>query len=164
MNKELARRMLALLKEIERRMPGYSVRSWRWQVLATRAELSVLLNEIGNLDTTKSTIESLIAEASTKRGKADQVGDEQLDVLRKAENLISDKRRLLQRLRDMLDSYCDDVLQEPYTRRRYLDALPSYYAWMKMLVEMEETVATAPATWYRALREKAQKARSQTTA
>ncbi len=163
MSKELAQRMLTLLKEIEGRIPAYSVRSWRWQVLATRAELSVLLNEIGDLDATKSAIESLIAEASTKRGKADQVGDEQLDALRKAENLISGKKRLLQRLRDILNSYRDDVLQEPYTRIRYLDVLPPYYNWMKMLVEMEEKVATAPRTWYQALREKAQKARSQPT-
>ncbi|MCC7353417.1 MAG: hypothetical protein IT330_06620 [Anaerolineae bacterium] len=164
MSKELARRMLTLLKETERRMPAYSVRSWRWQVLAARAELSALINEIGDMDETQSAIESLIMEASTRRAKADQPSDEQRDVLRKAENLISDKRRLVQRVRDVLHSFCDDVLQEPYTRMRYLEALPSYYAWMKMLVEMEEKVATAPRTWYRALREKAQKVRSQPTA
>lgn len=139
MNLESARKMWSLVKDIEGRIPGYAAESWRWQVLSTRAEISLLLNEIGDLDKTKARIESLfqtVLEAST--------AEEAHDLLQQADNLILNKRSKLELLKDTIDSFRTDVLEEPgYRTFRVRSALPSYYDWLKMLVEAEETVALA---------------------
>jgi len=136
---DLARKMHSILKDVEARLPGYVVRSWRWQVLAYRAQLSLLINEIGDLDTVREEIVALLRAvlgATTAEDAHDQ--------LQKASVLIAHKQQLLAQLRATVDAFRSDVLQEPFTRTiRVHSALPSYYAWQKMLIEMDETVGLA---------------------
>lgn len=136
---DVARRMHSILKNVEARLPQYIVQTWRWQALMIRAELSLIINEIGDLDETKTKIEEqLRAVLAAKTAEAAH------DELQKAALMISDKQQLLARLRATVDSFRSDVLQEPFTRTiRVHSALPSYYAWQKMLVEMDETVGLA---------------------
>jgi hypothetical protein len=139
MNLEMAREMLAILQDVESRLASYVVRGWRWQVLITRAKMSVLINEIGDLGETREEILGLfrrVLDVST--------ADQAHDLLQQAENLILEKRGKLELLRATADSFRADVLEEPaYRMIRVHKALPSYYSWQKMLVEMEETIAAA---------------------
>jgi hypothetical protein len=139
MDLKAAQNMLSVLQGVERRLAAYVVKDWRWQVLIKRAEISVLLNEIGDLDETKESIETLlraILEVKT--------AEEAHDLLRQAENLITEKTRKLAILKETVESIRTDVLQEPaYRTIRVHSALPAYYEWKRMLIEMEETIGLA---------------------
>ena len=72
------------------------------------------------------------------------IAEQAHDLLQQADNLIQHKRRKLELLKDTINSFRTDVLEEPgYRTFRVHSALPSYYDWLKMLVEAEETVALA---------------------
>lgn len=135
MDLEAAWKIWSALEDIEGRIPGYAVKSWRWQVLSTRAEISVLVNEIGDLEETKARLDALFREVLEVSTVEDGHGK-----LQQAENLIQAKKRKLELLKDTVDSFRTDVLKEPgYRTIRVRGALPSYYDWMKMLVDAEET-------------------------
>lgn len=134
-----AQKMLAILQDVESRLAPYVVQGWRWQVLITRAEMSLLINEIGDLDETREAILSLFRKTLDAT-----TAEEAHDLLQRAENIILDKRCKLESLRETVDAFRANVLQEPgYRTVRVHGALPSYYEWMKMLIEMEETIAAA---------------------
>jgi hypothetical protein len=134
-----AREMLSVLKDAESRVPPYVASGWRWQVLIKRAEISVLLNEIGDLEETKEALETLLGEILQVK-----TAEEAHDLLQQADNLIAEKAGKLALLKETVDSHRSDVLQEPASRTiRVHKALPSYYDWKKMLIEMEETVGLA---------------------
>lgn len=139
MNRDSARTMHAILKDVQARLPGYVVQTWRWQVLIYRAELSLLINEIGELDVARAALASLLG-AVLQATTAEQAHNQ----LQKAVVFIAHKRAQLVRLRTLVDTFRIDVLQEPAARTiRVHSALPSYYSWHKMLVEMDETVGLA---------------------
>ncbi len=139
MSLDTARKMHAILKDVETRLPGYVIRSWRWQVLISRAELSLLINAIGDLEQTKADITALFRRVLDAKS-----AEEAHDQLQKASVLIGKKQHLLAQIRTTVDAFRSDVLQEPYTRTiRVYSALPSYYAWQKMLIEMDETAGLA---------------------
>jgi hypothetical protein len=139
MDLERAHKQYDLLKRIEARLPAYVVRGWRWQVLATRAELSLLLNELGDLSQTKAEIEGVLRGALSVK-----TSEEAHDNLQQADNLVQSKFHLLAKLKDTVDHFRVEVLQEPgYRTIRVHSALREYYDWHKMLIEQEETIGLA---------------------
>jgi len=141
-DKDAANKTLSILKDVEKRIPRYCIESFRWQVLVKRAEISVLLNEIGNLDEFKANIKSLVQEAlakpSTKEAK---------DQIRNIGTRVSEKQKLLTCLNETIRSFKVDTLEEPEDRTiTVLSAFPQYYTWMKTLIQMEEPVTSAMST------------------
>lgn len=139
MNKATAQSMLSILRDVEKRLPGYAAKSFRWQVLIKRAEISVLLNEIGEIDQTRERVVSLF-----KAALENTTIEETKDTLRKVNVLIQEKGCQLEALREIVDVFRDEVLEEPDDRGiTVLSPLPSYFSWKKMLLDMEETVYIA---------------------
>ena len=133
-DKEKAREMLFTLQQAEKRLPGYVVNGFRWQVLIKRAEISWLLNEIGEM----KAVENEIQDKFNKVLECSRV-EAARDILRQIIQLIEDKRRQFTILRNLIDDFRSGVLGEPDDRSiTILGALESYFDWQKMLLAHEE--------------------------
>ena len=108
-------------------------------MIAVRAEIGLLLNEIGDLDQAKAAIEALFSRVLEVK-----TAEEAHDLLRQAENFIEGKKRLLEQLKCTVETLRSEVLREPGFRTiRVHSALRNYYDWQKMMIEHEETIALA---------------------
>lgn len=136
---ERARMMMTILEDIESRIPSYVIDGWRWQVLMTRVKISVLINEIGEVDESRE----FMLDHMRKILDAEN-DDDAHDLLEQTENLVLEKRHKLESLKNIVNSFRTDVLQEPKSRLiRVHAALPSYYTWMMMLIEMDAFIGKA---------------------
>jgi hypothetical protein len=138
-DKDKAAEMLNTLQSVEKRLPAYAINHWRWQVIIARAEISWLLNEIGDKETIKVEIEGLFKQVQT----LDRV-EEAKDLLRKVLVVIKEKQAQIFELRDLIEDFRNNVLEEPDDRTvNVLSALPSYYSWLKFLMKYEEVTMMA---------------------
>jgi hypothetical protein len=131
--------MLSILQNVEERLPDYTINQWRWQVLIKRAEISWLLNEIGEKEAVVSEIEELFKQVLTSYRV-----EEAKDKLRRVLTLIDEKQAQLLELRALINDFRTHVLEEPDDRTiTVLSALPSYYDWMKTFMKYEEFTTVA---------------------
>jgi len=139
-DKEKAHEMLAILQEMEDRLPTYVVEGWRWQVLIKRAEISWLINDLGQMDDFQTSMRKLMDDVAT----CVRV-EEAKDIIQKASLLIEGKRKIIEMLMNLIEDFRNEVLQEPMDRGVNIHGVfesisGSYFAWQKMLLEYEETI------------------------
>ena len=133
-DKDRARELLSILQTVEKRLPDYIVSGFRWQVLIKRAEISWLLNDIGEIAAAETTINEKFQQVLA----CHRVEDAK-DMLRQILQIIDEKRFLLASLKDLIADFRSEVLEEPEDRGiTMLGALESYFDWQKMLLKLEE--------------------------
>jgi hypothetical protein len=104
-----------------------------------RAEISVLLNEIGEIEPVKRAIQDLFQQTLD----SDRV-EVAKDFLRQVLQLIEEKRQQISTLKNLIDDFRCNVLEEPGDRTiQAVNTLESYYTWQKTLMDYEEKAVMA---------------------